>query len=519
MSSTATATNPAKVLFAYPALPKWEIRIYVIIIGLAVIYAWNAVITASNGFIFKFQHRNYIVRNFPLIGPRYKDQVNWEWNRWSSFALSFLVPYLIGHSLIFNIASKYLTALTTSYITLVYSLLSCCYIFTPWLLFLSIVQGTWIFAIASYYRRPLVVWLSALPLLYYVMNWTAYVAFDPFMVLLFVAYTLLSYISYNLEVARGEVDCQNQSWIRRYLRMMFYAFYPPYLISIIVTYLDFEKQMNDREKMKRDWKALIFFAMRVLFWWIVTEYFLYFSYHETILYDLEYAKNLSKDQFVALGMALGWNKLGQFFQLKYVVIFGLPAVFARIDKMQPPKGPICISRVMLYSKIWRFFDRGLYAFFKRYIFIPICQPSFSLKRKLLGIFVSYGFVLLWHGFHYHNIIWILLNIAELFVEYTGKAIYSINAVRETREKYISDVAFRRILGCLQIIPYIFGLYSNFFFLGGETVGKMFVQRIWYEETLTMRYPAIILLLLGYFFAQVIMEVERYLSQPAKLHSA
>lgn len=163
------------------------------------------------------------------------------------------------------------------------------------------------------FRRPLVVWLSALPLLYYVMNWTAYVAFDPFMVLLFVAYTLLSYISYNLEVARGEVDCQNQSWIRRYLRMMFYAFYPPYLISIIVTYLDFEKQMNDREKMKRDWKALIFFAMRVLFWWIVTEYFLYFSYHETILYDLEYAKNLSKDQFVALGMALGWNKLGLFF--------------------------------------------------------------------------------------------------------------------------------------------------------------------------------------------------------------
>ena len=55
---------------------------------------------------------------------------------------------------------------------------------------------------------------------------------------------------------------------------------------------------------------------------------------------------------------------GAFFHLKYVVIFGLPAIFALIDGMEPPDGPICISRVSLYSKIWRGFDRGLYAFFK-----------------------------------------------------------------------------------------------------------------------------------------------------------
>lgn len=96
--------------------------------------------------------------------------------------------------------------------------------------------------------------------------------------------------------------------------------------------------------------------------------------------------------------------VGQFFNLKYVVIFGLPAVFAHIDKMQPQDGPICIARVTLYSKIWRNFDRGLYTFFKRYIFIPICQPTFSLGRKLIGVFVSYAFVLIWHGIQYHNIV-------------------------------------------------------------------------------------------------------------------
>lgn len=80
----------------------------------------------------------------------------------------------------------------------------------------------------------------------------------------------------------------------------------------------------------------------------------------------------------------------------------MPAAFARIDNMQPPKGPICMARVALYSKMWRNFDRGLYTFFKQYIFIPICAPTFSLLRKMFAVLVCYGFVLVWHGFYYHN---------------------------------------------------------------------------------------------------------------------
>lgn len=41
---------------------------------------------------------------------------------------------------------------------------------------------------------------------------------------------------------------------------------------------------------------------------------------------------------------------GVFFHLKYVVIFGLPSIFARFDNMDPLPGPICISRVTLFSK-------------------------------------------------------------------------------------------------------------------------------------------------------------------------
>lgn len=81
-------------------------------------------------------------------------------------------------------------------------------------------------------------------------------------------------------------------------------------------------------------------------------------------------------------------------------------------------------------------------------------------------------------------------------------------MKKWREKHISDVSFRRILGWLQIIPFAFGLYSNFYFLGGSEVGWLFVQRIFWEETVFVRWPFLLLISLGYFYMQVTMEVER-----------
>ena len=39
-----------------------------------------------------------------------------------------------------------------------------------------------------------------------------------------------------------------------------------------------------------------------------------------------------------------------FFYMKYFVFFGMPSVFARLDRMQSQPPPICIARVSLYSK-------------------------------------------------------------------------------------------------------------------------------------------------------------------------
>lgn len=73
--------------------------------------------------------------------------------------------------------------------------------------------------------------------------------------------------------------------------------------------------------------------------------------------------------------------------------------------------------------------------------------------------------------------WIVLNIFELIIEYGAKGVYSISWIREWRESRLSDRNFRRLLAWLQIVPFAFGLYSNFYFLGGSQVGWTFAKRM------------------------------------------
>lgn len=506
-ASSNKALGHRKVLFEYPALPKFELLLYIIVVCCSVIYGWLQVIIASRKFDFKFGNSAALHR-LPFFGERFKDESNWEWSRWSPLALS-LLPFLTIHSVFFNIGRKFISEDFMQYFTIIYSITCSCLIFTKWLVFVSIVQGSIIFFAAHFIRHWIVVWMSSLPILYYTTHRTIYLSPDPFLVLIFVSYTLLSYISYNLEAQRGETRPEDNSLFKRYIRMLFYTYYPPYMITLVVTYPDFERELRERQLRTRNWLRIMSLVVRTGFWWMLAHFILYFMYFESMLYEFEFAKNLPKNEFVSLGMALG-----TFFHLKYVVIFGVPRIFALVDNMQPVDGPICISRVTLYSKLWRNFDRGLYNFFKRYIFIPICGPTFSLQRKILGVLISFGFVLLWHGFYHQNIVWITLNIIGLCMEYCGKGIYSIEHVQKWREKHLSDVAFRRIIAWLQIIPLIAGIYSNFYFLAGSQVGYLFVERIWNEETITLRYPALLLITLAYFYAQVCIEIERRLSLTA-----
>lgn len=188
-------------------------------------------------------------------------------------------------------------------------------------------------------------------------------------------------------------------------RYIEYLLYPPYSVTLIVLYEDFDRQMNEREVRPRESPTrLVLRLIRLVFWFFFVEAFLHrmfvnaiFLSHASVISQvhsriISYLKLETQLKDSSKSMKLGGGDLlpnvacvnfqmgtysisavaflaGQYFQVKYVVIFGLPAFFAYLDNMTPPGPPICISRVSKYAQMWRYFDRGLYEFLKNQVSI------------------------------------------------------------------------------------------------------------------------------------------------------
>ena len=100
--------------------------------------------------------------------------------------------------------------------------------------------------------------------------------------------------------------------------------------------------------------------IRYLFWMVFYEVSLHFIYYSAVIFDVQLVSRLSYWELCGLGY---W--LGQAFMVKYVVLYGLPGVLARLDGVDAPLVPHCLSYLTLYSQVWKWFDKGLYNFLKR----------------------------------------------------------------------------------------------------------------------------------------------------------
>lgn len=54
--------------------------------------------------------------------------------------------------------------------------------------------------------------------------------------------------------------------------------------------------------------------------------------------------------------------MGQFFNIKYIISYGIALSLAQFEGMNAPGRPKCVGRIHLYSDMWRYFDQGLYDF-------------------------------------------------------------------------------------------------------------------------------------------------------------
>jgi D-alanyl-lipoteichoic acid acyltransferase DltB (MBOAT superfamily) len=203
--------------------------------------------------------------------------------------------------------------------------------------------------------------------------------------------------------------------------------------------------------------------------------------------------------------AIGWV-LGQFFMMKYLVIFGFPAQFARIDGFEPPPVPACISYVYCYGDMWKSFDRGLYDFLKRYIFIPFGGSKSGLLRQLLGSALCFAHIFHWHGGEWYLFLWCVINFLETSLEQLGMYVESTTLVQQHVFCYLSDGWKRRIRAVAAVPLFFMSVFAIFYFFGGiELTGDIFMMKLLID--IPWQY-LLLFVFLVYCAIQNAMEVER-----------
>ncbi|KAG6803653.1 protein-cysteine N-palmitoyltransferase Rasp isoform X1 [Apis mellifera caucasica] len=279
-----------------------------------------------------------------------------------------------------------------------------------------------------------------------------------------------------------------------------YCLYLPTLsLGPLILYHEFINSVIETSQFLKlaNFGNFIFNLIRYIFWIFFTNFFLHFLYFNAIQYHPEIIKNLNPWALYGLGYCMG-----QFFLIKYVVVYGLNHTLCAIDNVRAPPQPKCVARIHLYSDMWKYFDQGLYKFLIRYIYVPLLKLNFS---KLIASFLCFTFIFIWHGMQTNIFIWAFLNFIGLNIESLIKSGEKNKYYSNVQKKYLSQVNFRRF-NCILTSPLLaMSVISNFYFFVGEEIGNIYIYRILYDTW----YSKFILLFFLYCCCQVSIDIKNW----------
>ncbi|KAJ8973383.1 hypothetical protein NQ317_012098 [Molorchus minor] len=181
--------------------------------------------------------------------------------------------------------------------------------------------------------------------------------------------------------------------------------------------------------------------------------------------------------------------MGQHFHIKYIVLYGLSTTCASFENVNVPHLPRCIGRIHLYSDMWKYFDRGLYKYLVRHIYIPTMK---IVPYKFLASLLCFLFVYIWHGVETYILIWSLLNYFGVCLEYMCASLKH-KYFGMTKYSKAPDGQWFRRFKCLLTAPLLaLSAISNFYFFAGTEIGNTFFLRIITESLTNTVYIIVIL---------------------------
>ncbi|XP_068790211.1 protein-cysteine N-palmitoyltransferase HHAT-like protein isoform X2 [Struthio camelus] len=246
-------------------------------------------------------------------------------------------------------------------------------------------------------------------------------------------FTIMRCISFALE------SCERKEGIYSIFDLLKYNFYLPFFFfGPIMTFDQFYAQVSTQELRRKDDEMRKIRVQALLHVGVIVavDIFFHFFYILTLPSDLKFVNRLSDWSLAGLAysnLVYDW--------VKAAVMFGVINTIARLDHLDPPQPPKCIT--MLYVFAETHFDRGINDWLCKYVYDHIGENHDNVVKELMATISTFAITTLWLGPCEIVYVWSIFNCFGLNFELWVQKFFQREPFAKMEAK-MSEAMSRRI---------------------------------------------------------------------------